>query len=115
VALDIGGGRFAFYEHLQRGSVAVKTGQRVRRGQVIARLGSSGSTSIGPHLHFHVADQNSVLAAEGVPFVFREFAHMGGIRLDRRARQWAEMRAASERFAALKRPAPNAVLRFAKR
>ena len=35
------------------------TGQRVRRGDVIAKLGSSGSTSIGPHLHFHVADANS--------------------------------------------------------
>ena len=56
VALDVGGGRFAFYEHLQQGSIVVKPGQRVSRGDVIAKLGSSGSTSIGPHLHFHVAD-----------------------------------------------------------
>ena len=61
VAIDIGSGQFAFYEHIQRGSVAVKAQQRVRRGQVIARLGSSGSTSIGPHLHFHVAAANSLL------------------------------------------------------
>lgn len=77
IAIDLGGGRFAFYEHLQRGSVAVKVGQRVTRGQVIARLGSSGSSSIGPHLHFHVSDANATLAAEGEPFVFRVFADEG--------------------------------------
>ena len=77
IALDLGGGRVAFYEHLQMGSVAVKTGDRVTRGQVIARLGSSGSSSIGPHLHFHVADTAHPLAAEGAPFVFQQFAEIG--------------------------------------
>jgi murein DD-endopeptidase len=77
LAIDIGGGRFAFYEHLQMRSVRVKAGERVSRGQVIARLGSSGSSSIGPHLHFHVADAANTLAAEGLPFVFRQFADIG--------------------------------------
>jgi murein DD-endopeptidase len=77
VALDLGRGRFAFYEHLKRGSVAVKAGDRVKSGQVIGRLGNSGSSSIGPHLHFHVSDANSPLAAEGLPFVFKDFDHLG--------------------------------------
>jgi hypothetical protein len=77
IALDLGNGRYAFYEHLQMNSVRVKAGDRVTRGQVIARLGSSGSSSIGPHLHFHLADAPSPLAAEGVPFVFRQFAEIG--------------------------------------
>jgi hypothetical protein len=77
VAIDLGGGRFAFYEHLQLGSVAVKAGARVTRGQVIARLGSSGSSSIGPHLHFHVSDAGATLTAEGMPFVFRQFTDIG--------------------------------------
>jgi murein DD-endopeptidase len=77
IAIDIGSGRVAFYEHLQMSSVRVKPGDRVSRGQVIARLGSSGSSSIGPHLHFHVADTANTLAAEGVPFVFRQFADVG--------------------------------------
>ena len=68
VILDVGGGRFAVYEHLQAGSVRVAVGARVRRGEAVAKLGSSGSTSIGPHLHFHVADAGSTLAAEGVPW-----------------------------------------------
>ena len=71
MALDLGRGRFAFYEHLKRGSVAVKAGDRVKSGQVIGRLGNSGSSSIGPHLHFHVADANSPLARKASPSSLR--------------------------------------------
>jgi murein DD-endopeptidase MepM/ murein hydrolase activator NlpD len=76
IALDLGGGRFAFYEHLKPGSLQVKAGQRVKRGQVIGALGFTGD-STGPHLHFHVADANSPLGAEGVPFVFERFEVLG--------------------------------------
>ena len=58
----------------------VTRGQRVRSGQAIAELGSSGSTSSGPHLHFHVADRNSLLSAEGLPFVWRRFDQLGAFR-----------------------------------
>lgn len=77
VTLDLGQGRYAFYEHLKHGSIAVKRGDRVNRGQVIARLGNSGSSSSGPHLHFHVADAAAELAAEGIPYVFRNFEVLG--------------------------------------
>lgn len=53
VSLDLGHGLRAFYAHLQPGSVRVKTGELVKRGQVLGRLGNSGN-SAGPHLHFHV-------------------------------------------------------------
>jgi murein DD-endopeptidase len=76
VALDLGDGRYAFYEHLKPGSLRVATGQRVRRGEVIAALGFTGD-STGPHLHFHVADALSPLGAEGVPFVFERFRVLG--------------------------------------
>ena len=114
VAIDLGGGRFAFYEHLQQGSVAVKPGDRVREGQVIARLGSSGSTSIGPHLHFHVADARATLAAEGWPFVFFGFEHEGAFEsiaaLIKGRRAVPARGGGSHR--AFERPAPNAVIRF---
>ncbi len=77
VALDLGAGRYAFYEHLKHGSLKVRTGDRVRSGQVLGLLGNSGSSSSGPHLHFHVADASSTLAAEGVPYVFRSFDVLG--------------------------------------
>lgn len=67
VALDIGGGRYAFYEHLQPG-LRVSPGDRVRRGDVIGKVGFSGQTT-GPHLHFHLADANDPLDAEGLPYL----------------------------------------------
>jgi hypothetical protein len=77
VTLDIGGGRFASYEHLQPNSIRVTTGERIRSGRVVARVGASGSVSSGAHLHFHVSDANSPLGAEGIPFVFRSFEALG--------------------------------------
>jgi murein DD-endopeptidase MepM/ murein hydrolase activator NlpD len=72
VLLDIGGGRYAVLAHLQRGSVRVSEGERVRVGQQIAAVGDSGD-SLVPHLHFHVQDSpdfgEQVLT---VPVVFRD-------------------------------------------
>jgi murein DD-endopeptidase len=77
VTLDLGGRRYAFYEHLKHGSITVKRGDRLRSGQVIGLLGNSGGSSSGPHLHFHVADASNELAAEGLPYVFRNFDVVG--------------------------------------
>lgn len=76
VVVDMGQQRFAFYAHLQPGSVRVKRGDRVRRGQVLGSLGNSGNTD-APHLHFHVMDAPSPLVANGVPFVFTSFVGEG--------------------------------------
>jgi murein DD-endopeptidase len=76
VALDLGQGRYAFYEHLMPKSLVVKTGDRVKRGQVIGRLGYTGD-STGPHLHFHVSDSASPLGAEGLPYVIDKFDMLG--------------------------------------
>lgn len=76
VALDIGGGRFAYYGHLRPGSVRVEVGQRVRKGAKIAEVGFSGSAS-DPQLHFHLGDAPDALAAEGLPFVFDRFDALG--------------------------------------
>jgi len=76
VSINIGEGKIVFYEHLKPGSVKVKPGQRVKQGEVIASLGFTGQTT-GPHLHFHVADANSTLGAEGLPFEFEKFTHLG--------------------------------------
>lgn len=44
-----------FYAHLQGYPPGLSQGQRVERGQVIGRVGSTGSASPrGPHLHFEI-------------------------------------------------------------
>jgi murein DD-endopeptidase MepM/ murein hydrolase activator NlpD len=72
VILSLGASKFALYAHLQPGSIRVKVGQRVRRGQVLALLGNSGN-SVGPHLHFHISNENSPRQSEGLPFVLDSF------------------------------------------
>jgi murein DD-endopeptidase len=92
----------------------VKAGDRVKRGQVVGRLGNSGSSSIGPHLHFHVSDASSPLAAEGLPFVFKRFDQLGAfpsIEALVAGERWigGDGRANGRR---LERPGPNSVIRF---
>jgi len=72
VILDLGGGRYAFYAHLQPGSLRVKLGDRVRTGQVLGLVGNSGN-STEPHLHFHLTDGNSPLGSEGIPYLHESF------------------------------------------
>ena len=63
-------GTFALYAHLDRASVRVRPGDRVRRGQYIADSGNTGFTT-GPHLHF------AVLRNRGFELVSLPF-HFGG-------------------------------------
>ena len=78
VVLDIGGGYFAFYAHLQKNSVTVRVGDQVKKGAVLGKLGNSGNTS-GPHLHFHIMTGPSVLGSDGVPYVIESFNLAGQI------------------------------------
>ena len=68
---DIGAGRFVEYTHLKPGSIpaGVRPGARLRAGDLIGRVGSSGNSDL-PHMHFQVMDRPSTLDAHGLPFVF---------------------------------------------
>ena len=72
VVLDLGGGQYAHYAHLQPGSVRVKVGERVRSGDVLARVGVSGDPNV-PHLHFEVTTSAKPLAGEGIPYVIDQY------------------------------------------
>jgi hypothetical protein len=72
IVLDLGGGQFAHYMHLQPESLRVKTGDRVRRGQPLARIGASGDAR-EPHLHFEVTTSSKLLAGEGVPYLIDRY------------------------------------------
>ena len=73
IVIDLGKGQFASYSHLQPGSVQVKVGERVRRGQVLGRIGNSGDAR-WPHLHFQVTATPHILDSEAVPFVFEGYS-----------------------------------------
>src|SRR5437867_2486682 len=79
VILDLGGGRYAFYAHLQPGSIRVHVGDCVKRGQLLGLVGNSGN-STEPHLHFHVSDANSPLASEGIPYAHETLDIVGRCR-----------------------------------
>jgi len=79
VLLNIGDGRFAFYAHLQPQSLKVKVGDKVKLGQTLGLVGNSGNSDL-PHLHFHIVNAASPLAAEGVPYVFKSFVMQGALK-----------------------------------
>ena len=76
VVLDLGGGRFALYAHLQPDSLRVRPGDTVKRGQTIGLVGNSGN-SVAPHLHFHVMDSPSPLDSNGMPYEIDAFELTG--------------------------------------
>jgi Peptidase family M23 len=73
ITLDLGDGQFAYYMHLQPGSLRVKAGDRVRRGQLLAHVGASGDAR-EPHLHFEVTTSSKLLSGEGVPYVIDRYS-----------------------------------------
>ena len=72
IVIDHGNGEFSLFGHLKQGSLAVRVGDRVRAGQVIAAVGASGSANI-PHLHYELRNGNGI-RVEGLPSYF------GGVR-----------------------------------
>jgi hypothetical protein len=71
VMIDHGKDEYSLYAHLQPGSVRVHTGDQVKAGKVIGKLGSSGN-STEPHLHFHVCDKPDPLMCFGIPVNFSD-------------------------------------------
>lgn len=51
-------GMYTLYAHMKYGSVEVKVGQRVSKGQTLGYMGNTGY-SFGAHLHFEVRDENN--------------------------------------------------------
>lgn len=60
LVVDHGGGLTTQYCHMRQGSLVVKPGQAVKRGQPLGQVGLSGQTEY-PHLHFTVRRDNVVV------------------------------------------------------
>jgi len=70
---------YAFYAHLQPGSVTVKPGDKVKTGTVLAKLGNSGN-STAPHLHFSLLDRPDALVSNSLPFVIDKLTITGTLK-----------------------------------
>jgi hypothetical protein len=105
IILDLGQGRFAFYAHLQPGSLRVKLGDHVRRGQILALVGNSGN-STEPHLHFQLCDANSPLGSEGLPYALESFEVQGS------GTEWKGTKSEPPQRREHEMPAENEVVRF---
>ncbi len=70
ITLDHGSGEYSDLGHMQRGSIRVETGDRVRQGQVLGLIGSAGDSHL-PHLHyqFQMSGKPAYLA-DGLPSRF---------------------------------------------
>lgn len=60
LVVDHGGGLTTQYCHMRQGSLVVKSGQAVKRGQALGQVGLSGNTEY-PHLHFTVRRNDVVV------------------------------------------------------
>lgn len=69
VVIDHGNGEYSFLAHFQKGSIAVKPGEKIERGQLLGRVGNSGNTS-EPHIHFHVADGADLSGSKSIRIRF---------------------------------------------
>lgn len=71
VRLDHGGGIGTGYAHMSR--IAVSPGERVRKGQIIGYVGSTG-LSTGPHLHYELYRNGRPINPAGAGYVMQSVA-----------------------------------------
>lgn len=62
--------QFVFLAHMQKGSVRVKSGQRVVAGNALGLCGNSGN-SAAPHIHMHVQDVPTLNQGNGQNVMFK--------------------------------------------
>jgi hypothetical protein len=76
VTIRVRRGVYAFYAHLQPGTVAVKVGQQVKVGQRLGLLGNTGNSG-APHLHFGLMDGPYWATANSLPFEIHRYRLVG--------------------------------------
>jgi len=77
IVIDHGNGEFSAMGHLKQGSITVKPGDHVKKGQVIAQMGRSGMGSGLIHVHYQLQDGPDLFTSEAMPFRFDDVRPVG--------------------------------------
>lgn len=78
IVIEVSSGQYLFLGHLKPGSIRVRSGDQVNKGQELARVGNSGKTT-APHLHIHLQDSMDLRTGEGIPLYFYNYRCEGRI------------------------------------
>ena len=81
VTLLTDNGEYIVYAHLEKGTMAVKKGEKVLKGQYLGNCGNSGNSSEA-HLHLHIQDGPNLFQAAGARCFFEEVLVKGELRTD---------------------------------
>jgi Peptidase family M23 len=76
VIVKVSDDTYLLYAHLKPGTIEVEVGDRLRRGDEIGEIGSTGNSST-PHLHFQVLTTPTFFPTDSTPFVFDRFNLVG--------------------------------------
>lgn len=81
VTLKTANDEYIVYAHFEKGTVKVKEGDTVRKGQLLGNCGNSGNSSEA-HLHIHIQDGPDIYAATGVKCYFESLMVKGELKED---------------------------------
>jgi murein DD-endopeptidase MepM/ murein hydrolase activator NlpD len=70
-------GTCSLLAHMHQGSVRVRAGEHVTKGQIIGRLGASGAPGF-PHVHFQLQTSESLFDGDGLPVTFENIRRLNG-------------------------------------
>ena len=81
VVLKTAANEYILFAHFKLNSIKVKTGDSVKKGQLLGLCGNSGNSS-EPHLHFHIQDKENMQASTGIKCYFERILVNGAEKKD---------------------------------
>ena len=81
IMLKTANNEYIVYAHLEYGTLAVKAGDTVKKGQYLGNCGNSGNSSEA-HLHLHIQDGPNIMTAVGARCFFEEVMINGVLQQD---------------------------------